>query len=359
MRANELLFRLNDKVVRFDICKAMKQPSDMDVFSVAYEDKKALSVKKHLTIEPLSAALLNVEHEDDEDYEELMGALTRIRSYSHTPKQLDLDLTNQPSPTAKTSSEEPPMLESKELPDYLRYVFLESRSILPVSVADDLSEQHVEALISALMRYKRAMGRKIDDIIGIPPGICTHKSHLEEDCMPTTLHTQYIFRTDVPHGGPAFHAAGTDLALENLCDNFDQAVTISGDDLMKASSSIPNGSVQHEFLKNQYDEECELLKKKYLEECTERKHRSTSMVEFDPSYENELLISCVGSSKKQFKFDYLFKLEDIQDIVFAQTMPIVTFVLDGYNVYIFTYGQTGTWKIFTMEGAPENRGVNY
>ncbi|PHT49777.1 hypothetical protein CQW23_09524 [Capsicum baccatum] len=24
-----------------------------------------------------------------------------------------------------------------------------------------------------------------------------------------TLHTQYIFRTDVPHGGPAFHAAGT------------------------------------------------------------------------------------------------------------------------------------------------------
>ncbi|PHT75786.1 hypothetical protein T459_19308 [Capsicum annuum] len=102
-------------------------------------------------------------------------------------------------------------------------------------------------------------------------------------------------------------------------------------------NNILISGVQHELLKNQYDEECELLKKKYLEE-----YRSTSMVEFDPSYENELLISCVGSSKKQFKFDYLFKLEDIQDIVFAQTMPIVTFVLDGYNVYIFTYGQTGT-----------------
>ncbi|PHT33088.1 hypothetical protein CQW23_29425 [Capsicum baccatum] len=25
----------------------------------------------------------------------------------------------------------------------------------------------------------------------------------------TALHTQYIFRTDVPHGGPAFHAAGS------------------------------------------------------------------------------------------------------------------------------------------------------
>ncbi|PHT42612.1 hypothetical protein CQW23_16637 [Capsicum baccatum] len=187
MRDNELLFRLNDEVVRFDICKAMKQPSDMDVFSIAYEDKKALAVKKHLTVEPLPAALLNVEHEDDEDYEELMGALTGIRSYSHTPKQLDLDLTNQPSPTAKTSSEEPPMLESKELPYYLRYVFLESGSILPASVADDLSKQHVEALISALMRYKRAMGRKIDDIIGISPEVCMHKSHIEEDCMPTSI----------------------------------------------------------------------------------------------------------------------------------------------------------------------------
>ncbi|PHT41343.1 hypothetical protein CQW23_20197, partial [Capsicum baccatum] len=281
----------------------------------------------------------------------------------------------------------------------------------------------------------------------------------------------------------------SDRALEKLCDNFDQAVTISGDDLMKASSSTPNGvkvektpdspdegtaspcttevcssyqeqtlpilekiedsnkvldlteeqgascnevkgtsvdsftgseasnalqhmsvqlellkkkndeecellkqkyteeCVQHELLKKKYDEEFELLKKKYLEECTERKRLynevielkgnirvfcrcrplnageisdgSTSVVEFDPSHENELQISCAGSSKKQFKFDYVFKPEDGQDAVFAQTMPIVTSVLDGYNVCIFAYGQTGTGKTFTMEGTPENRGVNY
>lgn len=47
------------------------------------------------------------------------------------------------------------------------------------------------------------------------------------------------------------------------------------------------------------------------------------------------------------------------DAVFAQTRPIVASVLDGYNVCIFAYGQTGTGKTFTMEGTPENRGVNY
>ncbi|PHT93253.1 hypothetical protein T459_01135 [Capsicum annuum] len=36
----------------------------------------------------------------------------------------------------------------------------------------------------------------------------------EQTSSPDTLHTQYIFRTDVPHGGPAFHAAGTDYCLE-------------------------------------------------------------------------------------------------------------------------------------------------
>lgn len=45
--------------------------------------------------------------------------------------------------------------------------------------------------------------------------------------------------------------------------------------------------------------------------------------------------------------------------VFEDASPMVTSVLDGYNVCIFAYGQTGTGKTFTMEGTELNRGVNY
>ena len=59
-----------------------------------------------------------------------------------------------------------------------------------------------------------------------------------------------------------------------------------------------------------------------------------------------------------FLFIYLHFLFCLAD-VFQDTAPFATSVLDGYNVCIFAYGQTGTGKTFTMEGTKEARGVNF
>ncbi|CAL4928651.1 unnamed protein product [Urochloa decumbens] len=83
------------------------------------------------------------------------------------------------------------------------------------------------------------------------------------------------------------------------------------------------------------------------------------VVDFDGANNGDIVITNAGATKKTFKFDRVFTPKDDQDVVYADASPLVTSVLDGYNVCIFAYGQTGTGKTFTMEGTERNRGVNY
>ena len=63
---------------------------------------------------------------------------------------------------------------------------------------------------------------------------------------------------------------------------------------------------------------------------------------------------------KTFTFDTVFGADSTQlDVYNRVARPIVDNVLEGYNGTIFTYGQTGTGKTFTMEGCrsqPELKG---
>ncbi|KAK3015276.1 hypothetical protein RJ639_005696 [Escallonia herrerae] len=82
-------------------------------------------------------------------------------------------------------------------------------------------------------------------------------------------------------------------------------------------------------------------------------------VEFEAAKDGELTVKGNGAPKKTFKFDAVFGPQADQVDIFEDTAPVATSVLDGYNVCIFAYGQTGTGKTFTMEGTDEARGVNF
>ncbi|XP_021866884.1 kinesin-like protein KIN-14Q isoform X2 [Spinacia oleracea] len=82
-------------------------------------------------------------------------------------------------------------------------------------------------------------------------------------------------------------------------------------------------------------------------------------IDFESARDGELTIRSNGFPRKTFKFDAVFGPQADQADVFEDTAPFATSVLDGYNVCIFAYGQTGTGKTFTMEGTKDDRGVNY
>nr|GEY31293.1 hypothetical protein [Tanacetum cinerariifolium] len=85
----------------------------------------------------------------------------------------------------KSSVEEPPELELKELPSHLEFAFLEDSNKLPVIIAKNLKVDEREALLNVLKTHKRAIAWKISNIEGIDPWFCTHKILIEDDYKPT------------------------------------------------------------------------------------------------------------------------------------------------------------------------------
>ncbi|GKE89172.1 reverse transcriptase domain-containing protein, partial [Tanacetum coccineum] len=64
----------------------------------------------------------------------------------------------------KSSIEEPPELELKDLPSHLEYAYLEGTDNLPVIIAKGLKDDEKEALLKVLKSHKRAIAWKITDI---------------------------------------------------------------------------------------------------------------------------------------------------------------------------------------------------
>ncbi|GJW88976.1 reverse transcriptase domain-containing protein, partial [Tanacetum coccineum] len=105
---------------------------------------------------------------------------------NNDPFQLPpMDLKQSEVTEAKSSIEEPPELELKDLPCHLEYVFLEENDKLPVIIAKGLKNDEKDALLKVLKSHKSAIAWKITDIKGIDPRFCTHKILMEDDYKPT------------------------------------------------------------------------------------------------------------------------------------------------------------------------------
>ncbi|GKB55864.1 hypothetical protein Tco_0912050, partial [Tanacetum coccineum] len=109
------------------------------------------------------------------------------------PKKLgDPELKVCEAKTDKSSIDEPPEVELKDLPPHLEYAFLEGDNKLPVIIAKDLSVEEKAALIKVLKSHKRAIAWKLSDIKGINPEFCTHKILMEEDYKPAVQHQRRV-----------------------------------------------------------------------------------------------------------------------------------------------------------------------
>ncbi|GKD14215.1 hypothetical protein Tco_1198622 [Tanacetum coccineum] len=88
----------------------------------------------------------------------------------------------------KSSIDDPPELELKDLQSHLEYAFLEGTDKSPVIISKELKDEEKAALLKVLKSHKRAIAWKISDIKGIDPQFCTHKILMEDDFKPAVQH---------------------------------------------------------------------------------------------------------------------------------------------------------------------------
>ncbi|GJT21507.1 reverse transcriptase domain-containing protein [Tanacetum coccineum] len=132
--------------------------------------------------EPISSEIDDSIYDSEGDTLYLKELLSVINSGLNLPP-LPVCEINVPE-KIKSSCEDPPDLELKDLPSHLKYVFLEGNDKLPIIIAKNLKDEDKTALIKVLKSHKHAIAWKISDIKGIDPQFCTHKILMEENAKP-------------------------------------------------------------------------------------------------------------------------------------------------------------------------------
>nr|GEX00110.1 reverse transcriptase domain-containing protein [Tanacetum cinerariifolium] len=127
--------------------------------------------------------------------------------------------------TVKSSIDEPPELELKELPSHLEYAYLEGTDKLLVIIAKDLKDDEKEALLKVLKSHKRAIAWKISDIKDCIDAFETLKKKLTE--------------------APILVVPDWNLPFELMCDASDFAIgAVLGQRKISQRDEMPQNVIQ-------------------------------------------------------------------------------------------------------------------
>src|SRR3989337_421519 len=81
-----------------------------------------------------------------------------------------------------------PVFELKQLPDTLKYAYLDEKKIYHVIISANLLEHEEKKLLKTLKKQHAAIGYPLDDLKGISPTLCQHKINMEPDDKPVVDH---------------------------------------------------------------------------------------------------------------------------------------------------------------------------
>ena len=181
VQRGELKLRVQEEEVKFNVFEAVRHPAESDTCFMAEMVEAIVSSQSGLT-DPLETSL--VEKESENLSEEAKEYVKWMDSFGHNRRKY-FESLGEGVKTPVPSIEQPPKMEQKPLPSYLKYAYLGVESTLPVIISASLTTLEEEKLLRVLRDHKHALGWSLADLKGIRPSMCMHRILLEDGHKPS------------------------------------------------------------------------------------------------------------------------------------------------------------------------------
>ncbi|GJW88168.1 reverse transcriptase domain-containing protein [Tanacetum coccineum] len=200
----ELTHRVDDEAITFKVGQTLRYSYNdaelvnrIDVIDVSCSEyaqevlgfsDSSTKIEACLTNDSILPGIDDADFNPDGDLLLLEKLLNDDPSSPLPPKELHFEEIK----TIKSSIDDPPELDLKDLSSHLEYAFLEGTDKLPVIISKELKNEEKAALLKVLKSHNRAIAWKISEIKGIDPSFCTHKILMEDDFKPATQHQRRV-----------------------------------------------------------------------------------------------------------------------------------------------------------------------
>ena len=179
----ELTLRVGDEVMHFNLNHNLKQPELNSADCEIVETKIHVSSKLATTCN-----FQNSMNENEMNFHylehlevEILNSNFKLKYSIFSVREISAERSNSCEENVTEENKSSKGLILKELPNHLKYAFLQPEKGKPVIISTGLTWLEEQKLLETLIKYKEAIAWSIEYLKGISLSICMHKILLEEN----------------------------------------------------------------------------------------------------------------------------------------------------------------------------------
>ena len=194
VKKGELTLKVGDQAVHFNLNHNLKQLEFSSANCEIVETKIPVSYKLTTTCN-----LHNSMNENERNFQylehlevKIMNSNLKLKDSVFSVGENNAERSSNYEKKVAEENKSSKGLILKELPEHLKYAFLQPEKEKPVIISTVLTKLEEQKLLETLRKYKEAIAWSIEDLKGINPSICMHKILMEENARTYVEHQRRL-----------------------------------------------------------------------------------------------------------------------------------------------------------------------